>query len=83
MVRGKSLERSMSHYLVQQIAALPNVEVRTGAQAVAAEGKDGHLHTLTIRAADATETVEQVDACFVFIGASRRQSSMRFPPAFT
>ena len=33
----------MSHYLIEQIAALPNVEVRTGTSAVAAEGEDGHL----------------------------------------
>ena len=72
LVRGDSLAKSMSQYLIEQIAALPNVEVRTGAQAVGADGNDGHLHTLTIRAADGTETVEQVDACFVFIGASPR-----------
>jgi thioredoxin reductase (NADPH) len=72
LVRGESLASSMSHYLIEQIASLPNVEVRTGAQAVAAEGADGHLRTLRIRAADGTETVEDVDACFVFIGASPR-----------
>jgi thioredoxin reductase (NADPH) len=62
----------MSHYLIEQIAALPNVEVRTRAQAVAAEGEDGHLRALRIRAADGTETVEAVDACFVFVGAAPR-----------
>jgi len=72
LVRGESLASSMSHYLIEQIASLPNVEVRTGAQAVAAEGEDGHLRALRIRAADGTETVEEVDACFVFIGASPR-----------
>src|SRR6201994_126852 len=72
LVRGDSLAKSMSQYLIEQIAALPNVDVRTGAQAVAADGKDEHLHALTIRAADGTETVEQVDACFVFIGAAPR-----------
>ena len=29
LVRGDSLEKSMSHYLIEQIAELPNVEVRT------------------------------------------------------
>jgi thioredoxin reductase (NADPH) len=72
LVRGESLASSMSHYLIEQIASLPNVEVRTGSQAVAAEGEDGHLRALRIRAADGTETVEEVDACFVFIGASPR-----------
>jgi thioredoxin reductase (NADPH) len=72
LVRAASLVKSMSHYLIEQIAALPNVEVRTGAQAIAAEGEDGHLRALRIRASDGTETVEDVDACFVFIGATPR-----------
>jgi thioredoxin reductase (NADPH) len=72
MLVRSSLEKSMSHYLIEQIGALERVEVRTGAQAVAAEGDGGHLRALRIRAADATETVEEVDACFVFIGAAPR-----------
>jgi len=72
LVRADSLTNSMSHYLIEQIGALPNVEVRTGAQAVAANGEDGHLRSLRIRAADGTETVEDADACFVFIGAVPR-----------
>ena len=72
LVRADSLEKSMSHYLIEQIAALPKIEVRTGAQAVAAEGADGRLRSLRIRDADGTETVEEVDACFVFIGAAPR-----------
>jgi len=72
LVRADSLSKSMSQYLIEQIEALPNVEVRTGAQTVAAQGRDGHLHSLRIRAADRTETVEEVDACFVFIGAAPR-----------
>ncbi len=72
LVRADSLTKSMSHYLIEQIAALPNVEVRTGAQAVGAEGEDGHLRALRIRSTDGTETLEQADACFVFIGAAPR-----------
>jgi thioredoxin reductase (NADPH) len=72
LVRASSLEQSMSHYLIEQIAALPNVEVRTGAQATAAHGTDGHLSSLTIRDTDGSETEEQADACFVFIGAAPR-----------
>jgi thioredoxin reductase (NADPH) len=62
----------MSHYLIEQIGALENIEVRTGAQAIAAEAADGHLKSLRIRNADGGETVEQADACFVFIGALPR-----------
>src|SRR5437763_10583781 len=39
LVRGSSLGRSMSHYLIEQLAALPNVVVRAGTAAVAAEGR--------------------------------------------
>jgi thioredoxin reductase (NADPH) len=72
LVRGDSLVKSMSHYLIEQIGALHNVDVRTRAQAVAAEGKDGHLKSLRIRNQDGSETVEEADACFVFIGAAPR-----------
>jgi thioredoxin reductase (NADPH) len=72
LVRGESLAKSMSHYLIEQIAALPNVEVRTGSQAIAAEGGDGRLRRLRIRNPGGEESVEEADACFVFIGASPR-----------
>ena len=62
----------MSQYLIEQIAAISNIEVRTLAQAVAAEGEDGHLRALRIRGPDGSETIEEVDACFVFIGAAPR-----------
>ena len=68
LVRSDSLARSMSHYLIEQIAALDNVEVRTGAEAIAAQGPDGRLERLVVRGRDGERT-EDVDACFVFIGA--------------
>jgi thioredoxin reductase (NADPH) len=71
LVRGDSLAKSMSHYLVEEIDTLSNVEIRTGAEAVAAEG-DGRLRALRIRDNDGGETVEQVDTCYVFIGAAPR-----------
>jgi thioredoxin reductase (NADPH) len=74
LVRAPSLTKSMSNYLIEQIAALPNVDVRTGAEAVEAIGEDGHLKALKIRGADGSETVEDADACFVFVGAAPRTS---------
>jgi thioredoxin reductase (NADPH) len=71
LVRGPSLERSMSKYLIEQIAALPNVVVRTDSSAVAAEG-DQRLQRLRVSDKDGGESVLDVDACFVFIGASPR-----------
>ena len=70
LVRGDGLEKSMSHYLIEQIAQIPNIVVRTHAQAVAAEGND-HLHSLRISDDDG-ERDEDVDATFVFIGAAPR-----------
>ena len=67
-----TLEKSMSHYLIEQIAALGNIDVRTGTTATEAEGEDGHLARLRIRDADGAESMLDVDACFVFIGASPR-----------
>ena len=72
MLARSTLEKSMSHYLIEQLAARPNVEIRTGSLAVAAEGDDGHLRALRVRDAGGAETVEAVDACFVFIGAAPR-----------
>jgi thioredoxin reductase (NADPH) len=71
LVRADSLAKSMSHYLIEQLAALPNVHVRTGALAIGADG-DGRLERIRIRDADGSEQTEKVDACFVFIGAAPR-----------
>ncbi len=70
LVRGPSLEASMSHYLIAQLASLPNVEVRTGSSAVAATGDDGRLRGLRVAGPDGGEYDLEADACFVFIGAS-------------
>jgi thioredoxin reductase (NADPH) len=71
LVRGPSLERSMSHYLIEQIATKPNVDVRTKTEAAAAEGEDGHLRRLRVRGPGGEEVLD-ADACFVFIGAAPR-----------
>ena len=49
LVRGDSLEKSMSQYLVEQIRALANVEVRTRSAVAAAEGENGRLRRLRVR----------------------------------
>jgi thioredoxin reductase (NADPH) len=70
LVRGPSLEKSMSYYLIQQIAGIPAISVRTCTDVVAALGED-HLKGLTLRdsAAGTTEDVE-AQYLFVFIGAA-------------
>ncbi|HEV7527943.1 MAG TPA: FAD-dependent oxidoreductase [Solirubrobacteraceae bacterium] len=71
LARGPSLEASMSHYLIEQIAGLENVHVRTGTSATAAEQEDGKLRRVRIAGPGGEETLD-ADACFVFIGASPR-----------
>lgn len=71
LVRGDSLAKSMSQYLIEQIEALPNVEVRTHTRATAAHAEDDHLASLTIEGPGGSEEL-CADACFVFIGAQPR-----------
>ncbi len=72
MLVRSSLEKSLSHYLIEQIAGLGNIEVRTGTEAIAAHGQEGRLHSLDIRGSDGEVVTEEVDACFIFIGAAPR-----------
>jgi thioredoxin reductase (NADPH) len=70
LVRGSSLERSMSYYLIQQIGRIENINVRTCTEVSAAHGED-HLEHLTLRDTSngGSETVD-AQMLFVFIGAA-------------
>ena len=70
LVRARSLEQSMSYYLVQQIAGIENITVRTCTEVSEVHG-DGHLEQLELRDLVSGKT-EIVDAgqLFIFIGAS-------------
>jgi thioredoxin reductase (NADPH) len=70
VIRGPSLRKSMSHYLVEQIERVPAIRMRTCTEIAEAHG-DNHLERLTLRDSDTGET-EVVDAqwLFVFIGAA-------------
>jgi thioredoxin reductase (NADPH) len=72
MLVRSSLEKSMSHYLIENIGKRPNIEVRSGSRAVAAEGSDGHLRRLRVQNDGGPDEDLNVDACFVFIGAAPR-----------
>ena len=69
IVRGKSLESTMSRYLVDRINGLTNVEVVTGAQVSKLEGSNGTLNALTWRGASREETHRPIRHLFLFIGA--------------
>jgi thioredoxin reductase (NADPH) len=70
LVRGASLEASMSNYLIQQLADIENVTVRSCTVVAEAHG-DEHLERLTLRDA-VTGREETVPAThlFIFIGAA-------------
>ncbi|WP_030904323.1 FAD-dependent oxidoreductase [Streptosporangium amethystogenes] len=67
VVRGDGLERTMSHYLIEQISQIPNIEVLTETEVVGAEG-EGHLERITLKGPDGERTVG-AEWLFVFIGA--------------
>ncbi|HEU4336649.1 MAG TPA: FAD-dependent oxidoreductase [Nocardioides sp.] len=72
VVRGSSLEASMSQYLVRRILDAPNVEVRLQTEIVGTRG-DGHLEGVTLCDKGAG-TVDDVDTSgvYIFIGAAPR-----------
>jgi thioredoxin reductase (NADPH) len=70
VVRGPSLEASMSSYLVERIRDNPAIDVRCGTHVVAATG-DTHLESITLESSDGLEEAATSNV-FVFIGASPR-----------
>ncbi|ALG11528.1 FAD-dependent oxidoreductase [Kibdelosporangium phytohabitans] len=72
VVRGDSLEHSMSRYLIDQLAGPGNIEVMTCTEVVGGAG-DGHLETLTLRHNKTGEsTTVPASWLFAFIGAAPR-----------
>jgi thioredoxin reductase (NADPH) len=70
LVRGANLEASMSRYLIDRIASLPNVEVVCQAKVEALEGSDGRLSSLRWRRLPSgEETQRPIHHLFLFIGA--------------
>jgi thioredoxin reductase (NADPH) len=72
LVRGESLEASMSAYLIEQIAGIDNISVRTCCSVAGAQG-DGHLEAVTLQDVITGER-ETLPAShlFVFIGGAPR-----------
>jgi thioredoxin reductase (NADPH) len=69
IVRGPSLERSMSQYLIDQLATRPNIRVESRSEVVALEGTD-RLEAIVIEnRATGRRRRERTEALFVFIGA--------------
>ena len=69
LIRSASLAASMSQYLIREIEAAPNIEVRYRTE-VAGGGGDGRLEQLSLRHRDTGDTqTEPADGLFVLIGA--------------
>ena len=69
LVRGGSLDATMSRYLVERIAALANVEVLLQTEVTAVEGRGNVLEAVRWRDRSRTETRHAIRHLFLFIGA--------------
>jgi thioredoxin reductase (NADPH) len=69
LVRGDSLGKTMSEYLIVELRGMSNVSVRLGVELVDGEGED-QLRSIVIRE-ESTDTVERIPTAglFVMIGA--------------
>ncbi|HWA92205.1 MAG TPA: FAD-dependent oxidoreductase [Rhizomicrobium sp.] len=71
IVRGKSLDATMSRYLCDRIAAQPNIEVLTGTEVVALSGANGALEEVRWRnRATGAEDSRPIRHLFLLIGAA-------------
>jgi thioredoxin reductase (NADPH) len=72
LVRGRDLGTSMSQYLVDQVSALPNVDVRVGTEVMGIEADD-RLRAVVVRCEDGAEPVRlPANALFICIGGTPR-----------
>jgi len=70
LVRGRDLASSMSRYLVDRIAGLPNVEVSTQTTVIGVEGRDAMLEAIRLRRGRSGDDVRlPIQHLFLFIGA--------------
>jgi thioredoxin reductase (NADPH) len=77
LVRADSLEKGMSQYLVDQIEALPNIEVRTRTEVIDACG-DTHLEAVRLKNPEG-ELEEEASGLFIFVGGEPKTDWL--PPA--
>jgi thioredoxin reductase (NADPH) len=69
LVRGPSLERTMSHYLIAQLRTKSNIRIETETTVVHVGGSE-HIETIGTRAGEDGAILERpAHALFVFIGA--------------
>jgi thioredoxin reductase (NADPH) len=79
VVRRNGLAETMSHYLRDQLAAVPNIRVRSRTIVERCDG-EGRLQRVWLRSLhDDSVAVEDVDAVFIYIGT--RPHSDWLPPS--
>jgi thioredoxin reductase (NADPH) len=72
LLRGPSLEKSMSYYLIQQLATKHNIAVET-CTTVVRVGGHGHIESIATRNETTGQIAERpADALFAFIGADAK-----------
>ncbi|HTI66833.1 MAG TPA: FAD-dependent oxidoreductase [Caulobacteraceae bacterium] len=70
MVRAEGLAASMSRYLIERIAATPNIELTTQSELTALEGSDAGLERVRWRnRRTGEETERELRNVFLFVGA--------------
>jgi thioredoxin reductase (NADPH) len=70
IVRGESLTKSMSQYLIEQIEATPNIHVMVHSEIQGVQG-EARLEGVTVINRETNETIDlPVAALFIFIGAA-------------
>lgn len=69
LIRKEDLHATMSSYLIDQIAAIPNIEVIPFTEITKADGGETleSLHLKNLKTGE--EKIEKADAAFIFIGA--------------
>jgi thioredoxin reductase (NADPH) len=79
LVRGEALEKSMSHYLIEQLHTKANVHVETCTAVVDASGED-HLETIVV-ANSVTGEISRRDAAALFILIGADADTAWLPPS--
>ena len=67
-VRRDNLDDTMSRYLIDQIAATPNIRLRPRTELERVEGTIASSGSCSSRSTDGSTTAEDMHAVFVFIG---------------
>jgi thioredoxin reductase (NADPH) len=72
LVRGSSLAATMSQYLIDQIAEVPNIEVQLSTRVIAVHGDDRLQSITVVTGPDSTPREVPATGLYIFIGAEPR-----------